>query len=340
MSPDELPRRSSGRRSPRPRSSATPLLVLAISMSTTTTQADPEQKTSSDEAATPSAAATGAATVQHRGEAEFLVPPGGGAFEVRLHARAVAILSFPEAMDKSMKASSRDFDLKPWGEGGVAIRPSENAKISTVALATVSGALKINLTLRVVPENEEALTMVRFKAASVEEAFEARVSAEVNRRLDPVQAKLIAATRRIDEAVFDKAEALIIERALKRNETLTLKAHERNDDAVIAHVRRATLLGDDGYLFFELENRGDAPFRVASAKLSTEAGAAVPVAVRLVTAISKDPRLIGVVPPRSTVRGVVVVRGADPFLSKPLTLELAGPEGRGAIRISKGISLR
>lgn len=281
-----------------------------------------------------------AARAPRREEAEFLVPPGGGAFEVRIHARAVAILSFPEPMSPDAKASSRDFEVKPWGEGSVAIRATENAQTSTLALASKSGAMKINLTLRVVAEAEDALTLVRFKLVSAEEAFEARVAAEVRRRLAPMQTELAEAKRRQDELVLEKAETLIIERALKRNESLTLRAHERNEDAVIAHVRRASLLGDDGYLFFDLENRGDTPFRVAMAQVSTANGRTVPGAARLMTATSKDPRVLGVVPPRATIRGVVVLRGADALLSKPLTLTLAGPEGRGAIRLTKGIALK
>jgi hypothetical protein len=297
----------------------------------------PMPQPSSASAVSPSV--SGAATPRRR-EVEFLVPPGGAAFDVLMHARDVVILSFPEPMAPEGKASSRDFEVKPWGEGSVAVRASENAQTSTLALATRSGAMKINLTLRVVPESEDALTMVRFKLVSAEEAFEARVATELRQRLAPLQARLAEAKRRQEELVLEKAEALIIERALKRNESLTLRAHERNEDAVIAHVRRASLLGDDGYLFFVLENRGDMPFRVASAKVSTAEGKTVPSAVRLVAAISKDPRLLGVVPPRATVRGVVVLRGADPLLAKPLMLEIAGPEGRGAIRLTKGITLK
>lgn len=322
--------RSAASAAPAPASAPVPASVPAPTPAPTPAPA-------SSSAAAPPAAATSAL---RRGEEEFLVSPGGGAFEVRMHARAVVILSFPEPMSPDAKASSRDFEVKPWGEGSVAVRATENAQTSTLALATRSGAMKINLTLRVVPESEEALTMVRFKPVSAEEAFEARLARELKRQLAPARAELAEARRRQEELVLEKAEVLIIERALKRNESLTLRVHERNEDAVIAHVRRASLLGDDGYLFFELENRGDAPFRVATAQVSTAAGRAVPAVVRLVTAVSKDPRVLGVVPPRATVRGVVVLRGADPLLGKPLTLVVAGPEGRGAIRLTKGITLK
>lgn len=274
-----------------------------------------------------------------RGEAEFLVPPGGGAFEVKMHARAVTIISFPEEISAAAKASSLDFEVKPWEPGAVAVRATENAQTSTLALATKSGSMRINLTLRVVPESEEGLTMVRFKPVSSEEAVEARVAAELRQQLAPAQAALAEAQRRFDERVQEKAEALIIERALKRNETSTLRAHERNEDAVIVHVRRTLLLGDDGFLFFDIENRGATSYRLATAKLSI-GGKALPVVARLGNGAAAAPNLVGVVPARTTVRGVMVLRGADPFLSKSLTLDIAGPQGRGAIRISEGISLK
>src|SRR5262245_25289132 len=57
-----------------------------------------------------------------RSEAEFLVPPQGGAFEVVVHVREVCILSFPEKLSGTALASSPDFEIKRWGDDGVAIR--------------------------------------------------------------------------------------------------------------------------------------------------------------------------------------------------------------------------
>src|SRR5262245_31046103 len=102
-----------------------------------------------------------------RSEAEFLVPPQGGAFEVPLHAGAVCILSFAEKLAKQALASSPAFEIKAWGEDGVAVRAiSTAAKATTLAVATSSGAVKVNLTLTVVGPDKPAYTLVRFKGVS------------------------------------------------------------------------------------------------------------------------------------------------------------------------------
>src|SRR5262245_51013583 len=112
------------------------------------------------------------ASSSQRSEAEFLVPPQGGAFEVVVHVREVCILSFPERLSGTALASSPDFEIKRWGDDGVAIRAiSETRTPTTVAMATSSGSVKVNLTLTVVPSTQAAYTLVRFKAVSAEEAF-------------------------------------------------------------------------------------------------------------------------------------------------------------------------
>jgi hypothetical protein len=139
-----------------------------------------------------------------KGEAENLVPPGGAAFDVPVHAGEVCILSFPgEKMAGSALASSANFDIKAWGSDGVAVRPTGKAAATTLALATVSGAIKINVTPHVVPAAQEALPLVRFKPASSEEAFEARVAAEVAKRTAPLEAELAKTKRGIDAQIRD-----------------------------------------------------------------------------------------------------------------------------------------
>src|SRR5213078_4170632 len=104
-----------------------------------------------------------------KSETENLVPPGGAAFDVPLHASEVCILSFPgERLAGSALSSSTDLEIKAWGNDGVAVRPSGKTAAATLALATVSGAIKVNVTLHVVPATQPALTLVRFKAASSE----------------------------------------------------------------------------------------------------------------------------------------------------------------------------
>lgn len=296
----------------------------------------------------PSAPAPAApvATAPTSSEAEYLVPPQGGAYEVPIHAGAVCILSFPDKLSSKALASSPDFEIKSWGDDGVAVRATgtgAGTAPSTLALATASGAVKVNVTLRVVPAAAPALTLVRFKAASSEDAFEAQVKAAVDKRLAPIEAERAAARLHIDAQIRDRADGLIAERLLHRNEAVRLEAHERNDDHVIAHVARAILLGDDGYVLFDLENRSGAAFRLASVRvLAADKDVAGPARLASSAVDGADGVIgvIGVVPAGSTAHGVVVVRGVDAVLGRTLTLELAGPDGRGLIRLERGIVLR
>jgi hypothetical protein len=141
-------------------------------------------------------ALTAVAAAQPKGEAEHLVPPQGGAMEVPVHAGAVCILSFPEKLAPQALTSSPDFETKMWGDDGIAVRAARaKAAPATLALATIGGRIKVNVTLRVVPEADPALTMVRFKAASAAEAFEAQVRAGIEKRIAPIEARLKSARK-------------------------------------------------------------------------------------------------------------------------------------------------
>ncbi len=280
------------------------------------------------------------AAAPRKGEAELLVPPGGAAFDVPMHAGTVCILSFFEPLLSSALASSPDFEVRAWGTDGVAVRAIGSAKTMTLALATATRAVKINITFRLVPPEADALTLVRFKAVTEQEAREAFVKAEVDRRMAPLRAELETAKKDLDAQVQDRAELLVMERSLKRSEVLPLRSIERSDANVIAHVKRAMVLGENGYLYFEVENRGSTPFRLARLEV-TAAGKPVPGRVRLLSAsVDKDPRMIGVIQAGTTARGVIAVRGVDAVMNKAIALELAGPQGRGAFRLAEGISFK
>jgi len=282
-----------------------------------------------------------AAAQPAKSEMEHLVPPQGGAVDVPIHAGTVCILSFPERLAAQALTSSPAFEIKAWGEDGIAVRAAQ-AKIptATLALATVSGQIKINVTLRVVPEAEPALTLVRFKAASTEEAFEAQVQAGIEKRVAPIEQRLEQARKSLDALIRQRAEEEIADRMLRRNEIIRLEAHARNRDHVIVHVQRGLLFGADGFLVFEIENRSGSAYRLASARVLAE-GRDVAGAARLAsTAIAREPALIGVVAPGTTARGVVTVRSASTVLNRSLVLELTMPDGRGTIRADRGIILR
>ncbi|HEX8112185.1 MAG TPA: hypothetical protein VF516_30840 [Kofleriaceae bacterium] len=276
-----------------------------------------------------------------RSEAEFLVPPQGGAFEVPIHAREVCILSFAERLSSRALASSPDFEIKSWGEDGVAVRAvGETAKTTTLAVATTSGAVKVNVTLTVVPSDRPAYTLVRFKAVSAEEAFDAQVRAEVGKRVAPLEAELAGLRQGLEIRAREQAEALIAERLLRRNEAIALAAHERNDDHVIVHVTRGVLIGDDGYLMFEIENRSGSAYRLAAVRVQAD-GRDVHGPVRLTSpGADRDPTVIGVVPARTSGHGIVVVHAVDQVLGKNLAMTIAGPAGSPPIRLDRGIVFR
>jgi len=289
---------------------------------------------------TPATPARPAATIQ-RSEAEFLVPPQGGAFEAPIHTGEVCILSFAEKLSTQALASSPDFEVKAWGDDGVAIRVvGATAKTTTLALATRSGMVKVNMTLTVVPPDKPAYTLVRFKAVSAEEAFDAQLKDAVAKQVAPLEANLTRLRQNLETTIRDRADGLIADRLLKRNETIALTAHERNDDHVIVHVTRAVLVGDDGYLVFEIENRSRSAYRLAGVRVQA-ADREVNGPARLTSPTTdRDPSVIGVVPAGAIGRGIVVVRSVDQVLGKPLALTVAGPAGAGAIRLDRGILFR
>jgi hypothetical protein len=277
-----------------------------------------------------------------RSEAEYLVPPQGGAFEVPVHAGKVCILSFPEKLSNKALASSPDYEIKAWGDDGVAIRAiAASAAPTTLALASTSGSVKVNVTLSIVPAQKPAMTLVKFKAVSAEEAFTAQLEAGIKKRVVVLEEEVARLRKEIDARIRDRADGLMADRLLQRNEMVKVTAHGRNDEHVILHVTGGRLLGGDGYILFELENRSSAAYRLASVKVSSATIADLTGPARLATtAVDRDASIVGVVPAGATARGVVAVRSVDSVLGKPLVLEIAGPSGRGKIRIDRGLVLR
>src|SRR5437763_5234722 len=155
-----------------------------------------------------------------KSEAENLVPPGGAAFDVPIHAGEVCILSFPgeKLIDSTALISSADFEVKLWGADGVAVRATGKKTTSTLALATTSGAIKINVTLHIVAATQQALTLVRFKPASAEDAFQARVAAEVAKQTEPLRVELAKTKQSVDVLLRDRADHLMADRLLKRTD--------------------------------------------------------------------------------------------------------------------------
>jgi hypothetical protein len=261
--------------------------------------------------------------------------------ELPLHAGTVCILSFPEKLAPHVVASSADFEIRPWGDDSIAVRTDNGqAAPATVALATATGQIKINITLRVVPATEQALTLVRFKAASEAEAFDAQVQAGIAKGIAPVRQRLEQTQQDLEALIRRRSERQIAEQLLRRSEVVKLNSHARNGDHVILHVWRALLLGDDGYLAFEIQNRSSAPYRLASVRVLANGRNVAGDAYLSTSPVARDPALIGVVAPGATVSGVVAIPLAQAVLRRPLALEIATPRGRSTVRADRGIELR
>lgn len=273
--------------------------------------------------------------------AEILVPPQGSATAVPLHAGTVCILSFPEKLAPHVVASSADFEIRPWGDDSIAVRSiNDQPAPATVALATATGQIKINVTLRVVPATEPALTLVRFKAASEAEAFAAQVEAGIARGIAPIRRRLEQKQKDLEALIHRRAERQIAEQILRRSDVVKLNSHARNRDHVILHVWRVLLLGEDGHLAFEIQNRSSSPYRLASVRVLANGRNVAGDAYLETSPAVRDPALIGVVAPGATVRGVVAIPLARAVLRRPLVLEIAMPNGRNTVRADRGIELR
>ena len=196
------------------------------------------------------------------------------------------------------------------------------------------------MTLRVVPATEPALTLVRFKPASEAEAFEAQVKAGIARGLAPLQQRVEQKERELDAQIRRRSDRQIAEQILRRSEVVKLNSHARNGDHVILHVWRALLLGADGFLAFEIQNRSGSPYRLASVRVLANGRDVAGDAYLSTSPTVRDPAMIGVVASGATVSGVVVIPLAQAVLRRALTLEIAMPNGRSAVRADRGIELR
>lgn len=277
-----------------------------------------------------------------KGEATVLVPPQGGTADIPAHMNTNVLLTFPLPIAPKVIGSSRDWDVKDFTDGILVRASSDKAAPATLAVATRDGQIKVNITLRVVPPSEPALTLVRFVSASAEDAFKAAVDAEVDKRTAPLHAELAASKKALDAKVRDRADRMVAAKLLRRLEQDSLKGHARNDDNVIVHLKRAVFLGEDAYLLFDIQNRSSGAYRLARVAVRGPRGTdhTGPASLSTSSIDAADESLIGVVPAGSTGTAVVVLRQVDAVLGQSLVLTVEQPDGRGRITLDRGIVLR
>jgi hypothetical protein len=286
----------------------------------------------------------GSATEQTaKGESTVLVPPQGGTARIAVTPNTNVLLTFPEPLVKRAVVSTADWEIKDFADAdGVFVRAtSAKAKDTTLALATKSGAIKVNVTLTVASSPVDALTLVRFNASTAEEAFRSAVQVEVERQTASMRAEIAEIKRAIATKVRDRADNMIARRLLTRDEQIVLNAHERNDDHVIVHVEKVRFLGQDAWLLFEIENRSGSAYRLAKVRVQAPGGKdhAGPASV-LSNVADDEVSVIGVVGAGTKGRVAVVLRQVDDLLGKPLVLTISEPGGRGEVTVRRGIVLR
>jgi hypothetical protein len=232
-------------------------------------------------------------------------------------------------MSPETLTSVKDFGLEDWSKDRkqigmrAKVDPTSSGQTGSFALISTSGNLKINVTFRVVPKDKPVARYVYFRTVTLDELVEARV-----------QDRVETIRKNLEPEIIARANQTVIDRALIRLEKIDFAGvKERNNDNVVAVLQQSLLLGDVGYLFFSLRNRGTAPFRVSRLEV-TRAGRPLPIDVKLFSAsVDKDPKMIGVVLPDKIARGVVVIPNVTPLLKLPMSLEFAGYQGQGAFSI-------
>jgi hypothetical protein len=269
---------------------------------------------------------------------EFLVPPAGGTYEIAVHPAFVTALSFPEKLSpKALASDLRDnYDIKPNGEDGISIRPLRaDAKPANITLQTISGAVRVSLTLRVVADTKDAMTLVSFRQTSEDEAFKQRVADQVAKETAALRAELAKAQADLDKRIRASVDEVVAKRALARLETHGLKAVERNADNVIVRVPRVVYLGDDALLYFDVENRDRSPYRLSKVQVMTN-GKDFAGAVQFASdSATHDEAVLGVVPASGRGQGVVVIRQWAQLVGRSLTLVVEQPEGRGRVAVDR-----
>jgi len=273
------------------------------------------------------------ATSTAKGEATVLVPPQGGTADVPVRFSSNVLLTFPSALAPRVVQSSPDWVVRDFADSVVARAITARAQPTTIALATADGAVKVNITLRLVAESADALALVRFQSASADEAFRAAVDAEVARQTAALRAAQVSARRSLEAEIRTRADRRVAAGLLVRLDIQRVKAHARNRDDVIVHGERIVRLGDSAYLLFELENRSSVPYRLATATLRDRAGR--DHAGALVTTAAE----LNVAPSGTSIHAALVVRDAMALVGQPLTLTLSEADQGRPVSVDRGLTI-
>lgn len=289
------------------------------------------------------AAATRTAHAQgpHAGYRELLVDVNkGGTFDIEVHPAIVTVLYFPGVVRSAIASDERRFSVKVMGDS-VVLRPVQNVPADTQAnLTLATEAFKVSVMLRIAARPSDAVAQVFFRERAEVEAFNARVAAEVERIHRGLAEHYEQRQRGLDREVLRETESNIIERLLRRHAILDLGRIARNDHNVIVRVKRGVWVGNELYLYFEIQNRDSAPYQLAAVQVMGYEPRQDHAGALEFRASERPPEgLLGLVPVDERGHGIVCVRDADRLAGEPITLTVSEPRGRRAVHV-EGIRWR
>jgi Protein of unknown function (DUF2381) len=276
---------------------------------------------------------------EHAGYRELLVDQGG-TFAVDVHPAIVTVLYFPGAVTSAINSDDRRFSVKVMGDS-VVLRPVQGIAADAAAnLTLATEAFKVSVMLRIAERPSQAVAQVFFRKRGEVEAFNARVATEVDRLHRGLAEHFDARHRALDREVLRETEGNIIERLLRRHAILDLGRIARNDHNVIVRVQRGVWVGNELYLYFEIQNRDSEPYQLARVQVigydpkKDHAGS-----LEFRASVRPHEGLIGLVPMDERGHGIVCVRDADRLAGEPITLMVSEPKGRRAVHV-EGIRWR
>lgn len=257
-----------------------------------------------------------------------------GTFRGLVHPRIVTILYFPDAVSAAVSSDDQLFRASIVGDS-VVVQPARSIPPDAVGNISISTrSLKVSVMLTVAKRPTDAVAQIMFKPLTEAEAFERRVTVEVERRQGEVVREYEEKASRLAEAVREGAERLVLSRALWRQQQLDILETERNDENIILRVNGGFWLGSDVYLKFEIQNRDSTPFHLSGVQLREGASRIEYAAqVEFQGDVPAAVGAIGSVTPGQRGAGIVLIRNAGSLVDKALKMRASEHNGRRAVQV-------
>jgi hypothetical protein len=251
---------------------------------------------------------------------ELVVKGSGGGYEVLVSPTFVTVFYLPERVTRAFGSNQKDFRIDMLRDT-VVVRPLKHEPGLTANLGVQTRTLKINVVLKVAASDEQAVSQVIFTRASEK----AEIDRKVAEAVAPSKAEYERRQRELEETVRKRTQDEIAEAMLREYEVTHLPAITRNGDHVILRVPRAIRMGDDRFLYFTLQNRGEASFVIEGTTLRQDGKE---LAVARATFAPRGEGVLGKVEPGHQGAGILVVPSAQVRPGRDLELVVTSKKGK------------